>query len=182
MSASGHIVLVPADPADLPAIEAAYAAACDAMRGTPEDIMWEMGVHPSHEGLFASAVAGDLFWAHDAASADRCLGAFVLNAEQGPGYDEPMWAVSCPPERVAVLHLLVVDPGARHRGVGGRLLQAAVSESRRRRAASLRLDVFSNNAPGIELYCSFGFVDHGRFAPTYEGLGPVDVHLMEYVL
>ena len=182
MSASDCIAVGPAGPDDLPAIEAAYADACDAMRGTSDDIMWEMGVHPSREGLLSSALAGDLFWAHGAASPDCCLGAFVLNGEQGPGYDVPDWEACCSAAQVAVLHLLVVAPAARHQGVGMRLLNAAVVEACRRGDMSLRLDAFSNNGPGIALYRSFGFIDHGEFTPTYDGLGPVNVHLMEYVL
>lgn len=174
--------VISANPSDLPVIEAAYAEACRAMRGTPEDIDWEMGSHPSHEGLLASAEAGDLVWAREKDASHGCLGAFVLNGKMGPGYDEPEWVVPCPPSEVAVLHLLMVAPAARGRGIACALLRTAAGLARSRGCRSLRLDVFSNNAPGIALYRGFGFVDHGHFAPTYEGLGPVDVHLMEYPL
>lgn len=47
--------------ADLPAVEAVYAASIDAMRGTPLDILWDLDAHPSRAWLRAAAERGDLF-------------------------------------------------------------------------------------------------------------------------
>lgn len=141
---------------DLPAVEALYAEAIDAMRNTPFDIWWEMGMHPTADGLARAQEAGNLFVARDGA---RMLGAFVLDAREGADYTHIPWRVDAAPGAVAVLHLLAVAPAARGQGVARALVTAAAEEARHRGAEALRLDVFSNNTPARALYQTLGFAD-----------------------
>ena len=151
---------------ELEAIERLYAATVDSMRGTPYDILWEMGLHPSHDALLAASRAGELYAAWDEGpehASSEPFGAFILNGSQAPGYRQGCWNVDVPDDQVAVIHLLTVHPDARGRGVGKALVFAAIEESRARGKCSLRLDVFDNNAPARAMYERCGFTDLGVF-------------------
>jgi ribosomal protein S18 acetylase RimI-like enzyme len=65
--------------------------------------------------------------------------------------------------RVFVLYDLFVDPAARQRGVGRRLMEAAVEEARRRGAASLVLSTAKTNHRAQRLYESLGWVREDGF-------------------
>lgn len=59
------------------------------------------------------------------------------------------------------LHGLDVEPASRHRGIGRRLLDAAMDEAVRRGATRLTLRVLAPNAAARSLYTSAGFVVEG---------------------
>ena len=65
--------------------------------------------------------------------------------------------------RTYVLYDLFVDPAARQRGVGRRLMEAAAEEARRRGAASLVLSTAKTNHPAQRLYESLGWVRDEEF-------------------
>ena len=60
--------------------------------------------------------------------------------------------------RTYVLYDLFVDPAARQRGVGRRLMEAAAEEARRRGAVSLVLSTAKTNHRAQRLYESLGWV------------------------
>lgn len=60
-----------------------------------------------------------------------------------------------------------VVPAHRRKGIGRRLLSAAVIEARRRGAARLFLEVASDNDPALALYRDAGFAKIGRRAGYY---------------
>lgn len=68
------------------------------------------------------------------------------------------------------IYSLGVEPGARRRGVGRRLLAYAFSFAARRNLSLLRLEVRSGNRPALALYRSFGFEVTDRIAHYY-GIG-----------
>jgi ribosomal protein S18 acetylase RimI-like enzyme len=65
--------------------------------------------------------------------------------------------------RTYVLYDLFVDPAARQRGVGRRLMEAAAEEARRRGAVSLVLSTAKTNHPAQRLYESLGWVRDEEF-------------------
>jgi RimJ/RimL family protein N-acetyltransferase len=60
-----------------------------------------------------------------------------------------------------------VVPRLRGRGLGRRLLDAAVATARREGALKLELEVFTDNEPALELYRSAGFVIEDVRAGAY---------------
>ena len=54
------MVVTVAAERDLPAVERLYRAVIEEMHGAPHDVWWEFGVHPTREGLRASASRGEL--------------------------------------------------------------------------------------------------------------------------
>lgn len=176
----------------LAAIEALYRDVAEEMRGTDHDVWWEFGAYPTSEGLKTAMQEKSLFVAQEfdgrAASCRDCfrgdsatsvIGAFVLDNRQPEDYVLAPWRVEASLARVAVLHLLAVSPRARGRGVARGLLRFAADQARKRKAWTLRLDVFDNNEPAIACYESFGFVDVGSFdIDAGDGLRHAS-HLME---
>ena len=65
--------------------------------------------------------------------------------------------------RTYVLYDLFVDPAARKRGVGRRVMEAAAEEARRRGAVSLVLSTARTNHPAQRLYESLGWVRDEEF-------------------
>lgn len=67
------------------------------------------------------------------------------------------------PSHAHVLEIagLAVDPAAAGRGVGGRLVEAAVREARSRGARKVSLRVLGPNAVARRLYARCGFVEEG---------------------
>lgn len=69
----------------------------------------------------------------------------------------------------AELMLVAVAPEARGRGLGRRLLDAALSGARLRGAGTLFLEVRDGNIAAASLYHSAGFVEVGRRRDYYTG-------------
>jgi ribosomal protein S18 acetylase RimI-like enzyme len=65
--------------------------------------------------------------------------------------------------RMFVLYDLFVEPAARQRGVGRRLMEAAAEEARRRGAVSLVLSTAKTNHRAQRLYESLGWVRDEEF-------------------
>ncbi len=86
----------------------------------------------------------------------RAVGALVLSYREG-GTTLRIYSIG-------------VEPGARRRGVGGRLLAYAFAVGKRRGLALLRLEVRSDNRPALALYRRFGFEVRDRVAHYY-GVG-----------
>lgn len=148
---------------ELPVIERLYERVIAAMRGTPYDILWEMGVHPTHERLLDAARTGSLLVAVEAGGEASICGVLILDGNQAAGYRDIPWGIAAAPERVRVIHLLAVDPGARDRGVGRALMAGAIDAARAQGAQAVRLDVFDNNKPAYNLYKACGFADRGLY-------------------
>lgn len=70
--------------------------------------------------------------------------------------------------RVARLYSIAVDPEARGRGLGRRLMEAAVDLARQRGADLLRLEVRVDNPSAIALYRALGFHDFATRRDYYD--------------
>lgn len=69
---------------------------------------------------------------------------------------------------LARLYSIAVDPAARGRGLGERLLAAAEDAARERGCVSMRLEIRRDNAPALALYRRMGYRKFGVFADYYE--------------
>lgn len=67
------------------------------------------------------------------------------------------------------LESIVVAGPLRGRGIGGRLLQAAIGDAGNRAADRLSLEVRESNRPAARLYARFGFAETGRRRGYYHG-------------
>jgi ribosomal-protein-alanine N-acetyltransferase len=76
---------------------------------------------------------------------------------------------------------IAVDPDARRRGIGGRLLDELLARARRGGASRATLEVRPSNAAARELYARRGFFEAGRRRGYYADTGE-DAILMERAL
>lgn len=79
-------------------------------------------------------------------------------------------------EGVLTLYQMWVAPADRQRGVGSRLIEAAVGDARQRSGRGIVLEVFANNYTAVSLYERQGFVPTGR---TTELAGGPDRKVIE---
>jgi len=86
--------------------------------------------------------------------------------------DQPIGMVLCRggADECEILTLAVAG-AARRRGIGGRLLDAALDDARTRGAAAMFLEVGAGNAAAVALYGSRGFRRVGRRAGYYRVAG-----------
>ena len=159
-----------ATEADLADVVAMYGAVCEAMRGTPNDVAWEMGSHPTERGLLDAILAGEMLLAltESCPDARRLLGAAIVSGKQEHGYEHASWTVDAAPEQVGVIHLLATAPWARGAGVGVALVEAAAAYAKQGGRTSLRLDVWPNNGPARAMYERCGMIDKGVHALRYD--------------
>ena len=68
----------------------------------------------------------------------------------------------------AELLTLAVDPGARKRGTGGRLVDGFLTEAKARGAESVFLEVVATNLPAQSLYARKGFEPKGKRRGYYQ--------------
>ena len=68
----------------------------------------------------------------------------------------------------AELITLAVDPRARKRGIGGRLVDGFLAEARARGAESVFLEVLATNLPAQSLYARKGFEPKGKRRGYYQ--------------
>lgn len=68
----------------------------------------------------------------------------------------------------AELITLAVDPKARQRGTGGRLVDGFLAEAKTREAESAFLEVLASNLPAQSLYARKGFQQQGKRVGYYQ--------------
>lgn len=71
----------------------------------------------------------------------------------------------------AELITLAVDPKARQRGTGGRLVDGFLAEAKTRGARSAFLEVLASNLPAQSLYARKGFQQQGKRLGYYLNSG-----------
>ncbi len=145
-----------ATASDLAAVMALVERVIDAMRSHGID-QWD-DVYPTLDWFTADVEAETLWIAKDADG--RVAGVCVVNEYQDPEYADVEWSWNA--ERVAVVHRLMVDPGAQGRGVARRLMAEAERVAVARGCSVVRLDAFSKNPRALSLYAGLGYRDAGE--------------------
>lgn len=164
---------------DLEPLWGLYAASC--ARQVPGDMGpdWHMGVYPARSDLEGRLAAGELYVGERNGA---LVAAMVVAKGEDPIYARVPWRVPAASDEVAVLHLLVVDPAARGRGVGGRMVAAAARVARRAGMRVLHLDTLETNVGAIALYKGCGLSVACVMPVRYEDIGDASTVLFELAL
>ena len=72
-------------------------------------IGWIRGIYPTRATAEGALERGELFVLEDKG---RVVGAGIINQDQAEAYAQGRWVHELPPDRVCVLHTLVVSPAA----------------------------------------------------------------------
>ena len=95
-------------------------------------LWWDLDVYPTREDLAGAVRDGTI---HIVLDEKHIIGAAILNQNQGDGYERIPWACTPEPDRIAVIHLVAVDPDQRGKGVGKKLMDHIISEAEKKRNA-----------------------------------------------
>lgn len=164
---------------DLEPLWGLYAASC--ARQVPGDMGpdWHMGVYPARSDLEGRLAAGELYVGEQ----DGALVAgMVVTEGEDPIYAKVPWQVPAAPDEVAVLHLLVVDPAVRGRGVGSQMVAAAARVAAQAGKRVLHLDTLEQNTGAIAMYKRCGLSMACVMPVHYEDIGDASTVLFELVL
>ena len=157
-----------------------YEQLIDLLRDAEFRPTWKKGVYPTLTDIRSAVEHCSMYVAVD--DDGSIVGAVICNHTQGTGYDEVPWTIEAACDRVAVIHLLAVDPRQHGRGTGRALLQKAAEDSRARGDAVIRLDTLPWNKPAHRLYESFGFQWRGDYPLSYPSVGTISFSMYEYIL
>lgn len=86
---------------------------------------------------------------------EHILGCIVLNEHQDPEYAEVEWQYT--PQKVAVIHRLMVDPQYQGQGIAQHLMSFVERRAKERGYGAIRLDTFVENEPAIRFYKKRGY-------------------------
>ena len=172
----GELRFRKADMNDLDAIAAIYDHAHDAEEAGLTTTGWIRGIYPVTETAEASLDRGDMYVAE---LDDKVVAAGIINQIQVNVYLDCDWDFKAPEDDVSVLHTLVVDPGARGKGIGPAFVQFWENYALEHDCYTLRIDTNARNARARKMYAKLGYRETDIIPTVFNGLQGVDLVLME---
>lgn len=151
--------------ADFDELVALYQAIGEAVAGTDNDPIWEVGVYPTYEELGRHISAGEM---HVCVMDGRIAGAVVAVSGGEEGYEDVAWKSSIPLEGSAIIHLFGMHPDFKGRGLARPFFQAVEEELREQGERILRLDVVAANTGAQAVYERLGFTHCGTAWLAYD--------------
>lgn len=163
-------------PEDIPAVAAIYDRILKEEEAGRAAVGWARGVYPTESTAREALEAGELF----VMTADGALTAAArINRTQVPVYSQVPWRWEAPPERVMVLHTLVVDPLQKGRGHGSAFVAFYEDYARERGCPYLRMDTNEKNAAARALYARLGYREAGIVPCVFNGIPGVRLVCLE---
>ncbi|MCD8322614.1 MAG: GNAT family N-acetyltransferase [Oscillospiraceae bacterium] len=140
---------------------------------------WIRGIYPTSRTAEDAVQAGEMFvWE----SEGRIVAAARINQVQDPAYAQASWQADAPPERVMVLHTLVVSPAAKGRGYGSSFVRFYEQYAMERDCPYLRMDTNVRNTAARALYKHLGFREGSVIPCTFNGLEDIQLMCLEKTL
>lgn len=137
---------------------------------------WIRGVYPTEETARTALSLGDLFVAE---AQGRIVAAARINREQVPEYAHASWEYPAPPERVMVLHTLVVSPREKGLGYGTRFVAFYEQYAREQGCPYLRMDTNAKNLAARSLYRKLGYKEVSVVPCAFNGIPDVSLVCLE---
>lgn len=140
---------------------------------------WIRGVYPTRATAEGSIRLGEMFVAEDGG---QIVAAARINQCQGPEYDGARWSCDAAPDRVMVLHTLVVSPRAKGRGCGTKFVAFYEDYARAHNCSCLRMDTNARNLPARALYKKLGYAETCIVPCNFNGINGVNLVCMDKLL
>ena len=147
--------IVPAQPADLPALLRLFASCADGMQKNGID-QWDHS-YPNEDVVARDVNGCSSYLARD--DSGRLVATICLNREQHPTYQTVHWIGR---EPVLAVHRLCVDPVRQKDGIGSRLMEFAEQYAAQSGYSSIRLDTYSGNPVALRFYERRGYRRAGQ--------------------
>ena len=133
-------------------------------------IGWIRGIYPTRATAQAASDRGDLYVFEEN---DAVIAAAIINKLQVDNYADCPWLYAAPDDRVLVLHTLVVDPAASHKGVGSGFVAYYEAMAKNLGCTVLRMDTNVKNRPARSLYKKLGYREAGIVPCEFNGIPDV---------
>ena len=167
-------------PADIPQVAGIYDRIHTEEESGRAVIGWVRGVYPTEQTARDALEAGELFVLEEDG---KVAAAAKINQEQVPEYAGAQWAYpDAPPEKIMVLHTLVVDPLWAGKGCGTRFVRFYEDYALERGCPYLRMDTNARNAAARRLYAHLGYREAGVVPCEFNGIGGVQLVCLEKTL
>lgn len=153
------------EPSDFEALSAFYDEVVEANSGTPYDVYWDRGVHPSDGEILNALQRGTMYVG---LLGGQLAAASIVNDVFATGYENVPWVFRADPGKVLCIHVFSTKPALQGRGLGASFMQGIIDDTRRRGFQVLRLDAFQHNTPACALYEKMGFCFRGVADLVYE--------------
>lgn len=139
-------------------------------------IGWRRGVYPTRNTAVAALEQGDLFVMEDCGAV---IAAMRLNKEQVSEYKNCQWEYPADDDQVMVMHTLVVEPFAKKRGYGRKMVAFYEKYARENNCPYLRMDTNAINVRARALYKSCGYKEIGITPCVFNGIPGVNLVCIE---
>jgi len=119
---------------------------------------WKKGIYPIRQDAVDGIKNRNLYVAkHNG----KIIGSIILNHKPETAYYNVKWEIESDYSDIIVIHTFAVHPEFMKSGIGEKLIDFAVEYSIQSNIKSIRLDVYENNIPAINLYkkCGFKYID-----------------------
>ena len=110
------------------------------------------------------------------------MGAGIINQDQAEAYAQGRWVHELPPDRVCVLHTLVVSPVASKKGYGKAFVCFYEEYARKTGCKACRMDTLEWNSVARAMYRKLGYAEVGIVNTELQGLSNVSMVLLEKYL
>ena len=160
--------------------EAIIAFYNDVTERTPEMATyarWSKGKHPTVEGICAYIDEESMYLYKEEGN---IIGAMAVTMYQGEDYHAIDWAEQVADDKVAVIHILAVNPDAQGKGIGSKMIREAIRLALNNGILAVRLDALASNTPAHRLYERLGFEYRGKQHLYAENTGWTDFYFYEY--
>lgn len=141
---------------------------------------WKRGIYPTEEDARAILADGELYVMEEEGAV---VAAARINHIPVPEYAQAHWAYSEEdPDRVLIIHTLVVDPACAGRGYGSAFIRFYETMGRALGCTCLRMDTNVTNHPARRLYAHLGFREADVVSCVFNGLREVQLVCLEKAL
>lgn len=157
-------------------MEALYSEIHDAEAHRIITTGWLRDVYPVRSTAEAAIRRDDLFVMEEAG---RVIGTAVINKLQVDVYDGADWQFEASPDKVCVLHTLVISPALSGRGYGTEFIRFYEDYARLNGCTELRMDTNARNLGARRLYAKLGYREIGIVPTVFNGIPGVQLVLLQ---
>ncbi len=144
-------------------------------------IGWLRGVYPTEDTARQGVLRGDMYVFEDDDSR-KISAAAVINHVQMPAYADGVWSIEADGDEVLVLHTLAVSPQESGRGIGTAFVSFYERMAKHLGCLMLRMDTQAKNTVARALYKKLGYAEIGIVPCCFNGLGGIQLVLLEKLL
>jgi len=140
---------------------------------------WFRGIYPTRRVAETALSKGTLYVMEDEGT---IVATAKIDKEQVAEYAFAHWSEDTPPEKVLVLHTLIVSPSASKKGYGSRFVAFYEEMARKTGCTALRMDTNERNLAARALYRKLGFSEVASLPCDFNGIPDVIMICLEKLL